>query len=81
MDETASENSNPTPNTFNWHIPNEELAAMSEADRAVYLNEKTSRLYDALSALVAGEGKITPREIDAILNPEHHPNQEDLGSH
>lgn len=60
-----------------WHIPNEVLAEMSDIERAIYLNEKITRVYDALDALRAGNGKINFKELDKILNPEKYPYLED----
>ena len=62
--------------SFKWHIPEEDLLAMTDEQRTVYLNQKADRLYDALSAWAAGEGLVSPLEIDMILNPEQYPDPE-----
>jgi hypothetical protein len=71
MDETTKQGPESHQPGFNWHISNEELLSMSEGQRATYLNEKTSRLYEAITAISKAEGAAVSREdIEIILSPE-----------
>jgi hypothetical protein len=76
MDETTgSEQLNPKPTI--WHTHRQELLEMSEQDRIVFLDEKANRLYNAITAMVAGDGKVSKTELDILLNPELHRQDED----
>jgi hypothetical protein len=71
MDETQPDGADREPQNFNWQLSREELLAMSQDERDIYLNEKTSRLYEALTMYSRAEGAIVRREdIEHILNPE-----------
>ena len=83
MDEMQPDSGEEQP-SFNWHLPTEELLAMSPEERDAYLNEKTSRLYDALTMYSRADGEVVRREdIESILNPEEmerrHQSFEDRG--
>jgi len=86
MDETTlPEAPESKPDSFNWHLSREDLLSMPEEDRAVYLNEKSSRLYEALTMISRSEGaRVSRADIEYILNPEEmkdrHQSLDDVSS-
>jgi hypothetical protein len=74
MDEPEQLTESTEKGTLNWHVPRETLEGMNPEQLRAFvidMNERTSRLYDAIMAM-AGESRATVRkkDVDLILNPD-----------
>lgn len=65
----------PAEGPLRWKLSEAELRAMPQEERDIYLNEKLSRVYDALMLQIEGsqsngEVEVRPEDLLVILHPE-----------